>query len=331
MADLVLPATTMYERQDLTEPASVGKYIPPAYIGLRSAIYHQKCVEPIGESKCDMDIMAELARRLGHGDEYLEGNTEDTFLEKMYATTNIPMTFEDFKKKGYYVWPAPKDYKPNKQFSGFYADPEANPVPSPSGKIEIFSTIAWDKYGYNAEIPPVPHYIPEKEGRENTELRKKYPLQQLMAHPKFRFHGKYNDCTWLTETYKVWVDGYPYEPVLMNPADAEARGLVDDDVVRCFSARGAVLAGVKITNRVPAGVAQLSYGGWHDPIGPEVGAIDRGGDGNVLSNPGPMSVHHIGGAYNSNLFEIEKADLDALAAEYPEGWAGKYRSWNRKG
>jgi len=63
MADLVLPTTTMYERQDLTEPASVGQYVPPAYIGLRSAVYHQRCLEPSGESKRDMDIMAEVARR----------------------------------------------------------------------------------------------------------------------------------------------------------------------------------------------------------------------------------------------------------------------------
>lgn len=330
-ADLVLPATTMYERQDLTEPASVGKYIPPAYIGLRSAIYHQKCVEPYGESKCDMDILAEVSRRFGLDGEYLEGNTEDTFLEKMYATTNIPMKFEDFKEKGYYVWPAPKDYVPNKQFSAFYADPDANPVPSRTGKMEIFSTLAWEKYGNHPEIPPVPRYIPEKEGRESTELRKKYPLQQLMAHPKFRFHGKYNDCTWLTEAYKVWVDGYPYEPVLMNPADAEARGLADGDVARCFNDRGQVLAGVRVTHRVPAGVAQLTYGAWYDPLSPEIGALDRAGDATVLENAGPMSVHHIGGAYNSNLFEIEKADLAALAAQYPDGWAGKYRSWNRKG
>jgi len=34
------------------------------------------------------------------------------------------------------------------------------PVESPTGKIEIFSTLIWEKYGYNPEIPPVPHYIP---------------------------------------------------------------------------------------------------------------------------------------------------------------------------
>lgn len=332
-ADLVLPATTMYERQDLTEPGAVGQYIPAAYIGLRSAVFHQKVVEPVGESKTDMDIYAELAERLGYGETYMEGNTEETLLQKMYAKTKIPMNYDAFKQKGYYVWPAPKDYKPKKQLYDFYHDPDGHPVDTPTGKIEIFSTRLYSHYGYNEEIPPVPHYIPEKEGRESKELHEKYPLQMLMAHPKFRFHGKYNDCEWLTENYKVpGPDGYNYEPVWMTASDAAARGLEAGDIVRVFNDRGSVLAGLRITERLIPGVAWLSYGSWNDPLSPGTDSpIDRGGDGNVISYAGPMSVHHIGGAYNSNLIEIEKVDLEALARQYPEGWAGKYSTWNREG
>ncbi|NTW28446.1 MAG: molybdopterin-dependent oxidoreductase [Coriobacteriia bacterium] len=331
-ADLVLPITTIFERQDLTEPGSVGQYVPPAYIGLRSAVFHQRSLDPSGESKTDLAIFEELAQRLGYGEQFMEGNTEDTLLEKMYAKTNIPMEYEDFKEKGYYVWPAPPNYVRNKQFSGFYADPVAHPCETPTGKIEIFSTLLWEKYGYNAQIPPVPHYIPEIEGYGSTDLKAKYPLQMLMAHPKFRFHGKYNDCSWLTENYKVYgPDGYGYEPVWMTPADAGARGLVEGDIVRCFNDRGEVLAGVRVTERLIPGVSWLTYGSWNDPLDSAIGSLDRGGDGNCLSNAGPMSIHHVGGAYNSTLFEVEKADLAALAAKYPEGWAGKYSTWNRKG
>jgi trimethylamine-N-oxide reductase (cytochrome c) len=331
MADLVLPTTTMYEREDFTEPACVGVYIPPAYIGLRSAIYHQRCIDPVGESMTDMDILAEISRRFGLLDVYLEGNTETSFLEKIYSRTTIPLSFEEIREKGYYVWPKPKDYVPDKQFNGFYHDPDANPMPTPTGKVEIFSTLIWEKYGYNPELPPVPHYIPEKEGREATELREKYPLQQLMAHPKFRFHGKYDDCKWLSLAYKVrGEDGYLYEPVLISPSDAEARGIQDGDIVECFNDRGSVLAGARLTHRMMPGVAQLSYGSWNDPLDGGHGAPDRGGDGQVLSNAGEMSFHHLSGAYNSNLFEIRKADLGELAKKYPVGWSGKYRTWNRE-
>jgi trimethylamine-N-oxide reductase (cytochrome c) len=331
MADLVLPATTMYEREDFTEPACVGVYIPAAYVGLRSAIYHQRCIDPVGESKTDMDIMAEVARRFGLLDVYLEGNTETTFLEKIFNRTTIPMTFEEIREKGYYVWPKPDNYKPNKQFEGFYKNPDANPMPTPTGKVEIFSTLAWERYGDNPEIPPIPRYIPEKEGRENAEMRAKYPLQQLMAHPKFRFHGKYDDCHWLSLAYKIrGADGYLYEPVLIHPEDAKARGIENNDIVLCYNDRGKVLAGAQLTYRVVPGVAQLSYGSWNDPLDGGFGAPDRGGDGQVLSNAGEMSAHHLSGAYNSSLFEIEKVDLDELAREYPDGWSGKYRTWNRE-
>lgn len=332
-ADIVLPATTLYERQDFTEPAKCGQFIPPAYIGLRSAVYHQKCVEPLGESMSDMHILEEMARRFGLQETYLEGNTEESLLRKMFDNTNIPMTFEEIQEKGYYVWPAPKDYKKNKQFSDFYRDPEAFPLETPTGKMEIFSTSIWGYYeGYNAEIPPVPHYIPEREGHQSTELRKKYPLQLLMAHPKFRFHGKFNNCEWLAENYKVYgPDGYKYEPVWMTPADAAERGIEDGEIVRCFNDRGAVLAGVRITDRLMPGVAWLTYGAWNDPMDDSGEPLDRAGNGNVLTNSDPMSVHHISGAYNSTLLEIEKIDLDAILAKYPEGAAGKYRTWNREG
>ena len=152
----------------------------------------------------------------------------------------------------------------------------------------------------------------------------------LMAHPKYRFHGKYNDIEWLRENYKVYgSDGYGYEPCWMNPIDAEERGLQDGDIVLCRNDRGRVMAGIRITKRLIPGVAWLSYGAWQDPLSEDVHSIDRGGDGNVLSNNAPMSVHHVGGAFNSVLFEVEKADLEALQAEYPEGFAGKYRTWNR--
>ncbi|MCL1798198.1 MAG: molybdopterin-dependent oxidoreductase [Eggerthellaceae bacterium] len=333
MADLVLPTTTMYEREDFTEPARCGKYIPPSYVGLRSAIYHQRCIEPIGESMTDMDILAEVADRFGLKDVYLEGNSEEDFIRKIYANTNIPLSFEEIQKKGYYVWPAPKDYKPNKQFNDFYHDPENNPMPTPTGKVEIFSTLAWEKYGDHPEIPPYPKYIPELEGAESTELKEKYPLQQLLAHPKFRFHGKYNDCTWLNEAYKVkGPDGYKYEPVLIHPDDAADRGLKDNDIVVVYNDRGTALGGAVVTYRMKKGVAQFTYGAWNDPLDGGFGAPDRGGDGQVLTNPSPMSAHHpTGGAYNSSLIEIKKADLDQLAKDYPEGWSGKYRTWNKEG
>ncbi len=330
-ADIVLPTTTNFERSDLTEPGKPGQFVPQFVINLRTAVFHQKCIEAIGESKTDLEIYTEMADRLGIMDIYTGGNSEDDLLRKLYGLTNIPMSYEDFKKKGYYIWPALPDYKPCKQFKLFYEDPENNPIETPSGKLEIFSQKLFERYGAdNPEIPPVPHYIPEWESRYTRPLADKYPLQLLSIHPKFRFHGKYNDISWLSEIYKVrGPDGYEYEPIYMNPADAEARGLKNGIIVLVFNDRGRILCGVKTTQRLLEGVVWVAYGSWYDPLEDKIGAIDRSGNSNFLTPMRPMSVHHIGFSFNSTLVEVEKADLGKLAKTYPEGWAGKYRT-NRK-
>lgn len=327
-ADIVLPTTTNFERNDLTEPGKPGVFIPPFTINLRTAVFHQKCIETVGESKADLEIYTEMADRLGIKDVYTEGNTEDDLLRKLYALTNIPMSYEEFKEKGYYVWPTLPDYKPSKQLKLFYEDPANNPIETPSGKIEIFSQTLFDYYGAdNPEIPPVPHYIPEWEGRYSKPLVDKYPLQLLSIHPKFRFHGKYDDISWLSEIYKVkGPDGYEYEPIYMNPADAEVRGLKNGDIVMVFNERGKILCGVTTTQRLTKGVAWVAYGSWYDQLDDKPGAIDRAGDANFLTPIRPISEHYMGFAFNSNLVEVEKADLEKLAKTYPEGWAGKYRT-----
>lgn len=332
-ADLVLPITTVFEHQDISEPSSVGRYLAAAYIGLRSAVYHQQVVQPIGESKTDMEICDELSRRLGYGDIYMEGNDEDDLMRLCYDKCEIPLSFDEFKTKGYYVWPFLDDYQPTRQFGAFYEDPENNPIDTPSGKFEIFSTQLFEKYGMdNPDITPVPHYIPEREGYWDVEAKAKHPYQLLMAHPKFRFHGKYNDCTWLTENYKViGDDGYPYEPFYLNRNEAAKHGLVDGDIVRVHNDRGQVLAAVQVTDRLMDGVVWLMYGAWNDHLSTEIGALDRSGDANQLTNAGPMSCHHVGGAFNSTLVSFEKVDIDELRVKYPEGFAGKYATWNKEG
>lgn len=330
-ADLVLPATTLFETEDVTEPGKCGVYVPPYGINARCEVYSQKCIEPVGESKTDIEIFEAVAEKLGCLQDYTLGNSLEDWLRLLYGTTNVPMTFEEFREKGYYVWPDLEDYKPNKQLKGFYEDPVANPLFTPSGKLEIYSMTLQMKYGMdNPDIGPTPRYIPEWEGRYTTELVDRFPLQLLPGHPKYRFHGKFNGSSWLRECYKVMgPDGYEYEPVYMHPTDLAARGLKDGQIVRMFNDRGQILAGVVATERVIPGVARCSYGSWYDPLEPTPEGLDRGGEVNRLTPSRPMSGHHFGWASNSALIQVEAADLEGLAEAYPEGWAGKYNSANK--
>ena len=332
LADIVLPVVSVFERQDITEPGKSGGWTPASIVNLRCAVFHQRCIEPVGESKSDYEICTLLAERMGLNDKFNEGNDEEAWLKKLYAVTNIPLSYDEFKKKGYYVWPFLEDYQPCKQLQRFYEEPEKNPLETPSGKIEIFSQILFNKYGaHNPEIPPVPHYIPEWEGKYSKSLVDKYPLQLLTPHPKMRYHGKYNDVGWLNEVYKVkGPDGYDYEPIIMNIHDANDRGVNNGDIAMVFNDRGRILCGVVTTHRILPGVARIAYGSWWDILEPKPGAINRGGDSNFLTTTRGMSEHHMGMAANSCLVEVEKADLVELSKKYPEGWAGKYRSWNKE-
>jgi len=90
------------------------------------------------------------------------------------------------------------------------------------------------------------------------------------------------------------------------------------------------LGGVVATERIAPGVIWISYGSWNDPLEPVPGALDRAGDSNILTTSRPMSEHHLGYGVNSTLVEVERADLGRLSEQYPEGWSGKFSTWNRE-
>ena len=75
MADIVLPATTSYERNDLT---MAGDY------SMMSIYPMKQVVPPQFEAKNDYDIFAELAKRAGVEEQYTEGKTEMEWLEEFY-------------------------------------------------------------------------------------------------------------------------------------------------------------------------------------------------------------------------------------------------------
>jgi trimethylamine-N-oxide reductase (cytochrome c) len=104
----------------------------------------------------------------------------------------------------------------------------------------------------------------------------------------------------------------------MNPNDAESRGIKHGDVVAISNERGIVLAGAYVTERIKPGVVGIDHGAKYDPIEP--GKIDRGGVINTITPRNPTSKNTVGMAVSGFLAEVEKADLDALRAKYPEAF-----------
>jgi trimethylamine-N-oxide reductase (cytochrome c) len=270
-------------------------------------VYNQKCIEPLYESKTDYEIYSLLAEKLCFKEEYTEGNTTEDWIKKVFAKTSIKdyMSYEEFKKKGFFVVPLPEDYQPQPGLRSFYETGEG--LETPSGKIEFFSQRLYKNLPDDKERPPVPHYIPSWEGH-TSPLAKKYPLQMITPHPRYSYHSQYEFISWIREIplHRIKKDGYYYWPVRINPTDAAARGINNNDIVRVYNDRARVLCIAMVTHRVRPGTIHAYYSAWYDPVEPgKVGSLDRGGAVNFLvSNRG--TSENAPGMVAQCLVEIEK-------------------------
>ena len=258
-ADIVLPVNTHFERNDIIRPWQGGPYY----------IYMNKLIEPLHESKSDLQICAELAPRLGIED--YSNSTEDEWLRLFWGdaekyTDSKPLPdYETFKAEGVHKIPLEK---PAIAFAKQREDIAANPFPTPSGKIEIYSKKLEERA--TPDLPPLPTYIPAWEGRDD-ELAKKYPLQFISTHSKRRIHSNMHNNPWLRdlEPHKVWI----------NPVDAAPRSIKNGDMVKVFNGRGTVVVSAKVTGRIMPGVVSMGQGAWYQP---DDKGIDRGGCANTL-------------------------------------------------
>ncbi|MEO9189585.1 MAG: molybdopterin-dependent oxidoreductase, partial [Acetobacteraceae bacterium] len=267
-ADIVLPATTSMERND------IGYATREGYL-----IAMRRMIDNVGEARDDFSIFAELAERLGARETYTEGLDEQGWLERMYDRSregagrigiDLP-DFATFWERGIVSLEAYD--KPVVMLDDFRADPERARLNTPSGKIQIFSeTIA----GFGlADCPGHPVWREPLEwlGSAKTD---QFPLHLISDQPARRLHSQL-DASAHSRAGKI----AGREPVYMNPADAEARGIAAGDIVELFNARGRCLAGAILTEDVMAGVVRLSTGAWFDPD-LDTG-LEKHGNPNVLT------------------------------------------------
>jgi biotin/methionine sulfoxide reductase len=101
------------------------------------------------------------------------------------------------------------------------------------------------------------------------------------------------------------------EPVLINPEDAESRGIAEHDLVRVFNQRGATLATAVLSDGVMPGVIRLATGAWYDPKEPgRIGALDKHGNPNMLTPDKGTSKLGQGPIAHTALVEVERFDGD---------------------
>ncbi|WP_241235454.1 molybdopterin guanine dinucleotide-containing S/N-oxide reductase [Enterobacter bugandensis] len=296
-ADIVLPATTSFERNDLT---MTGDYSNQHMVPMK------RVVAPRDEARDDFDVFAELSElwEAGGRERFTEGKNDLQWLESFYQIAGqrgaaqgvtLPPFAEFWEANQILEMPESEQNARFVRFADFRRDPENHPLKTESGKIVIYSErIA--SFGY-ADCPPHPSWLEPDEWHGNAQPEQ---LQVLSAHPAHRLHSQLN-YTSLREQYAV----AGREPITLNTLDAKARGIADGDVVRVWNQRGQVLAGAVVSDGIKPGVICIHQGAWPD-LEPTEGGICKNGAVNVLTKDLPSSKLGNGCAGNTALAWVEK-------------------------
>jgi anaerobic dimethyl sulfoxide reductase subunit A len=313
-ADVLLPIATHFERHDVALPWYKGHYY----------IHRPKVIEPMGESRTDLQVYTELCYRLEALDPALKGlgkrynpKAERNYFEnpdavdeaylvdwwkKVQDHQGVTMGWEEFKRRGVYKF--------------VFAQPlvafrdqieKGEPFETPSGKIEIFSTTLakvtdWTKTQYGYPIPAIPKWIEPFEWLGDERKVKDHPFHLITPHPRWRTHSIFHNIPWLRETYQ--------QEVTLNASDARRLGIATGDIVEVWNERGKVIVPVYVTERCMPGVAVLYEGSWMDL---DKNGVDRSGNPDFLTKDEPSPAGAF--AYNTILANIRKSTL-----EHRPGW-----------
>ena len=272
LADIVLPATTFWERNDVHVPwAGAGHY----------AIYMRQAIEPMNECRNDLDIFDDLSRRVGING--YNDKSEDAWLREF--TADSIDDFDAFAQQGVARFSAPDDAM---AFAKQIRD--GRPFATPTGKIEVYSTVLADNpnpYGLGV-IPPIPTWFAPND--DTT----RFPLSLCTPKSRARTHSIHGN-----QPHLARVDP---DTVWMHPADARARGILDKQKVRIFNDIGATVLPVEITDRIAPGVVSIKEGAW---FAPGSNGDDTQGCANVLTTDRAAPCGAT--TYNTNQVEIEAA------------------------
>lgn len=240
-ADIVLPATTMFEIDSYMVYGPIFRL-------------REKLIEPVGEARNDYLIMAELAARLGYGDRFPQ--TEKELVD--FALSASDYTADDVRKAGGWVkLPSPMMTYRKWEKGGLRADGEPG-FETPTGKFEILSTVLTD-YGYEG----LPRYTEPREGpRANPGLAAEYPLVfNSGARPHTDFRSQHHGVKGLCKDN-------PEPAMEMNVEDAAERGIRTGDLVEVSTVRGAVRFRARVTPDIVKGAIECNMGGG-TPVGPK--------------------------------------------------------------
>ncbi len=297
-ADVVFPATTAVERQDLC----ASSHDPYAH-AMRQAL------EPFAQSRSDHEIYRGLAAELGFEEEFTEGRTEMEWIRSMWERSaetarrqgfELP-EFDAFWESGVAELPEADDRRP--WLADFRRDPEAHPLPTPSGKLELFSETIRD-FG-DADTCGHARWVEPSEWLGAPDPQ--HPLHLVSNQPSRRLHSQL-DQSGYSQGGKV----AGRERLRLHPDAAAARGIQSGDTVRVFNARGQCLAGAHVDDTLLPDVVELPTGAWFDPWElPNGDVLELAGNPNVLTRDVGTSSLAQGPSAHTCMVQVEHYEGDA--------------------
>lgn len=306
-ADIVLPCTTPLERADIA--------LTPRdpYIVAMSQL-----TQPYGEARDDYDIFRAIAREMGVEEAFAQGRSAQDWQRHIWAQTvaasaaegiDLP-DYDGLQAQGWHKVPPPDE--PVNMLQAFRADPQAHPLATPSGRIEIFSKVVAG-FGYD-DCPGHAVWRAPREWLGHADAAD-YPIHLLSNQPKTKLHSQIDHGS---VSRAARIKGR--EPINLHPQDAADRGLAAGDIVRVFNRQGACLAGVALDAGLRRGVAHMSTGAWYDPADPgDPGSLCKHGNPNVLTRDQGTSRLAQGPTAHSCLVQIERFEgpLPPVTAHEP--------------
>ncbi len=267
-ADIVLPAKTMFEQSDV-----INAYWHP-YLQLK-----QKVFDPPGEVRPESEIYWELANRLSipmeDRTESMPAPSDDAvheFLERHLRAAG-EVTLEQLRAGPVLV--------PGHQEIAF----EDGVFETPSGRIELWSEEAMDRWGVEA-LPGFSESV-ESTRPDAAGSASAYPLYFMTPNTKNRIHSQFNNL----ESIKAFS---PAPSLHMHPTDAKAREVGEGDLVRVFNDRGFLEVPVRLVRGIKPGCVSMTNGWW----------ISEGGTVNLCSAGRETDMGH-GAAFHDNLVQVQ--------------------------
>lgn len=288
-ADIVLPASTSIERNDLA-----GNKRSDFILAMHKAI------EPVGEARADFDIFNAIATRLGVGDAFNEGRDEMGWVRHLYDVSrrdaaerlNYAMPdFDTFWAQGYARVPVQDNHT---YLAEYRSDPEAFSLDTESGRIVLGSDLLARLD--HADCRATPAWIEPAEwlGKATNPDE-----MHLVSHqPAGRLHSQIE-----TGAASLAQKRNGREQARLNPLDAGRLDIADGATIRLWNDRGTCLATAQIDDGVREGVVVLPTGAWLTPVGNS--GLDIAGNPNILTLDVPTSAFGQGCSAHTCLVRVE--------------------------